>query len=71
MKYKGKELKEFTSDKPVVFDSPKNMVVWDGYFQGRTHKAMVLAYLPGRRLRVIGTNGAYSHCADIPEETER
>ena len=29
MKYKGKELKEFTSDKPVVFDPPKKMVVWD------------------------------------------
>lgn len=46
------------------------MFVRDGYFQGRTRKAMVLAYLPGRRLRVIGTNGTYSHCAEIPEEAE-
>lgn len=70
MKYKGIELKEFTSDKPVVFDPPKMMFVRDCRFQGRTHKAMVLAYLPGRRLRVIGTNGTYSHCANIPEDAE-
>ena len=29
MKYKGIELKEFTSDKTVVFDPPKEMLVWD------------------------------------------
>lgn len=29
MKYKGKELKEFTSKKNVYFDPPKKMVVWD------------------------------------------
>lgn len=63
-------MKEFASDKPVVFDPPKMMLVRDGYFQGRTHKAMVLAYLPGRRLRVIGTNGTYSQCAEIPEDAE-
>lgn len=71
MKYKGIELKEFTSDKPVVFDPPKMMLVRDGYYaQSRTHKALVLAYLPGRRLRVIGTNGTYSSCAEIPEGAE-
>ena len=29
MKYKGIELKEFTSEKPVIFDQPKRMLVWD------------------------------------------
>lgn len=70
MKYKGIELKEFTSDKPVVFDPPKMMLVRDGYHAARTHKALVLAYLPTRRLRVIGTQGAYSSCAEIPEGNE-
>ena len=29
MIYKGIELKEFTSEKPVVFDPPKRMLVWN------------------------------------------
>ena len=29
MKYKGIELKEFESEKPVLFDPPRKMLVWD------------------------------------------
>lgn len=29
MKYKGIELKEFTSGKPIVFDPPKKIIVWN------------------------------------------
>ena len=28
MKYKGIELNEFESEKPVIFDPPKRMLVW-------------------------------------------
>lgn len=31
MNYKGKELKEFKSDKPVSFDPPKEVLVWTSH----------------------------------------
>lgn len=67
MKYNGKELKEFTSDKPVVFDPPKKMVVWDERFCGNEE---VYAYIPGRERPVILLDGSAYHCAEIPEEPQ-
>lgn len=67
MKYKGMELKEFTSDKPVIFDPPKKMLVWD--CEGNTDSVRVLAYLPSLDFPTITTEGFhYRHCAEIPEE---
>ena len=48
MKYKGIELKEFTSDKTVVFDPPKEMLVWDYESSAEPSRAKVYAYLPNR-----------------------
>ena len=69
MKYKGTELKEFASDRPVLFDTPKKMLVWDEGFDD----ALVLdvfAYLPWRPLPVIGHTRTWKYCAEIPEETK-
>lgn len=66
MKYKGIELKEFTSDKPVLFDPPKLMLVWnDG--DDEPSKDNVSAFIPNRCYPVIGTNDNLDHCAEIPE----
>lgn len=70
MNYKGIELKEFTSDKPVAFDPPKKMLVWDD----NTCKAAqerVCAFVPNRNKGlsvVICKYGYGQHCAEIPEE---
>ena len=67
MEYNGIELKEFASDKPVLFDTPKKMLVWDEGFDD----ALVLdvfAYLPWRPLPVIGHTSTWKYCAEIPEE---
>lgn len=69
MKYKGIELKEFTSDKPVVFDPPKKMLVWsDRTLNPGTER--VLAYLPTRYFPVVLKADSLTHCAEIPEETK-
>lgn len=70
MKYKGIELKEFTSDKPVIFDPPKKMICWN---DGDNHRGYggpipVQAYIPKRRTKVISVYGLWQHCAEIPEE---
>ncbi len=68
MKYKGIELKEFTSDRPVVFDPPREMLVWDST-DTQTLRRVVLAYLPERNpRRVITEFGSAYFCAEIPEE---
>ena len=68
MKYKGIELNEFTSDKPVVFDPPKRMLVWnDGDNEPATEQ--VFAFIPNRCYPVIGTDNSFDHCAEIPEES--
>ena len=67
MKYKGIELNKFTSDRPVLFDTPKKMLVWDEGFDD----ALVLdvfAYLPWRPLPVIGHTRTWKYCAEIPVE---
>ena len=68
MKYKGIELKEFTSDKTVILNPPKEMLVWD-LGDVEPCKRMVMAYVPGRTFRPVITRGEeYSSCAEIPEE---
>ena len=66
MKYKGIELKEFESEKPVLFDPPKLMLVWN---DGNTEplKDNVFAFIPNRCYPVIGTNDNLDHCAEIQE----
>lgn len=65
MKYNGMKLKEFTSDKPVVFDPPRRMVVWDENIEAR--EDLVYAYIPKRFVyKVIGHSCAWQHCAEIP-----
>ena len=68
MKYKGIELNEFTSNKPVVFDPPKRMLVWNGY-DNKPFKESVVAFIPNRCCPVVGTNYTFEHCAEIPEES--
>ena len=66
MKYKGIELKEFTSEKPVVFDPPKLMLVWnDG--ASEPSKDNVFAFIPKTHFHVIGSYYFFEHCAEIPE----
>ena len=66
MKYKGKELKEFTSDKPVIFDPPKKMVVWDYGMHPREER--VIAYVAGGDAPVVTADNHWDYCAEIPEE---
>ncbi len=69
MKYNGIELTEFTSDKPVIFDPPRKMLVWDT--EGDPiYEDMVDGYFPNRSSRVLGTLETWAHCAEIPEETK-
>ena len=66
MKYKGIELKEFESDKPVVFDPPKRMLVWD-YDDETPTEVEVLAFIPNRYHKAIEQMSVYIHCAEIPD----
>ena len=66
MTYKGIELNEFTSEKPVLFDPPKLMLVWnDG--DDEPSKDNVFAFIPNISYPVIGTDDNLDHCAEIPE----
>lgn len=66
MEYKGIELKEFESEKPVLFEPPKRMLVWDCDVETPT-EAEVLAFIPNRCRKVIEQTYVYIHCAEIPE----
>lgn len=67
MKYNGMKLNEFKSDKPVMFDPPKKMLVWDENIEVR--EDLVYAYIPKRFVyKVIGHSCAWTHCAEIPKE---
>ena len=66
MKYKGIELKEFESEKPVLFDPPKRMLVWD-YVDGTPIEKDVIAFIPNRYHKVIEQTSVYIHCAEIPD----
>ena len=68
MKYKGIKLKEFESEKPVVFDPPKLMLVWNGC-DNEPFKENVFAFIPNICCPVVGTNYTFEHCAEIPEES--
>lgn len=66
MKYKGIELNEFKSEKPVLFDPPKLMFVWnDG--DNEPFEDSVFAFIPNRCYPVIATDDNLDHCAEIPE----
>ena len=67
MKYKGIELKEFTSEKPVIFDPPKRMMVWNDCDSGPS-EANVFAFIPNRCYPVIGNDNSFDHCAEIPDK---
>lgn len=64
MKYKGIELNEFKSEKPVLFDPPKLMLVWNDC---NIFEDSVFAFIPKTHFRVIGTDYNFEHCAEIPE----
>lgn len=66
MKYKGIELKEFESEKPVFFDPPKRMLVWDDDDETPTEKD-VIAFIPNRYYKVIEQTYSYIHCAEIQD----
>lgn len=69
MKYKGIELKEFTSEKPVVFDPPKRMLVWDYEDDDETPTEVdVIAFIPNRYRKVFEQTSVYIHCAEIPDK---
>ena len=70
MKYKGIELKEFTSEKPVIFDQPKRMLVWN-YNDETPTEVEVLAFIPNRCYPVIATDDNLDHCAEIPEDSSK
>ena len=69
MKYKGIELKEFESEKPLLFDPPKRMLVWNGC-DNEPFKENVVAFIPNRCCPVIGTNYTFEHCAEIPDSEQ-
>ena len=66
MKYKGIELNEFESEKPVIFDPPKRMLVWD-YDDETPTEVEVLAFIPNRYYKAIEQMSVYIHCAEIPD----
>ena len=67
MKYKGIELNKFTSEKTVIFDPPKRMLVWD-YDDETPIEKDVIAFIPNRYRNVIEQTCAYMHCAEIPDK---
>lgn len=69
MKYKGIELKEFESEKPVVFDPPKRMLVWD-YDDETPTEVDVIAFIPNRYHKAIEQMSVYIHCAEIPDSEQ-
>lgn len=69
MKYNGMKLKEFTSDKPLVFDPPKLMLCWSGHVD-EAFPHHVFAFVPNREegfAAVICKSSYWQHCAEIPE----
>ena len=64
--FNGMDLDEVTETK--VFDEPHDMFVWNNSDSVPTLKS-VCAIIPYRHAgSVITTNGAYEHCAEIPEK---
>lgn len=67
MKYNGIELTEFTSKKPILFDPPKKMLVWDGLSR-HPYETLVDAYIPSHNAPVICQSSNWTYCAEISEE---
>lgn len=65
MKYRGIELKEFDSSRPVVFEPPKKMIVQDSEDDNPVQNN-VYAYLPKHDSPVKCTETTWCHCAEIP-----
>lgn len=70
MKYNGMKLNEFKSDKPVLFDPPKQMICWNN--EGEIpEKLEVHAYLPASGCCPVKCwNCNMTHCAEIPEASK-
>ena len=67
MKYKGKELDVFKSDKNVAFNPPRQMLVWDNVMDNPLVE-YVGAFCPSRlHAVIINDGGVYKHCAEIPK----
>ncbi len=67
MKYKGIEIKEFESEKPVLFDPPKLMLVWNHDSQCPKER-IVYAFIPRSPMPAACYQYTWAHCAEIPEE---
>lgn len=68
MKYKGIEIKEFKSNKPVGFNPPKKMLVWNFEDDASVQNDVdVYAYLPEQAWPVKCSEVSWRHCAEIPE----
>ena len=70
MKYKGIELNEFKSEKPVIFDPPKRMLMWNDC-SDEPFESNVFAFIPYIHFPVIGSYYNFDHCAEIPEASSR
>ena len=67
MKYKGKELVEFKSDKNVAFNPPHQMLVWDKELSEPSME-YVESFCPNRvNAVIVYEGGVYQHCAEIPK----
>lgn len=72
IKYNGMELEEYLSDKPVVFDPAKKMLVWRENSCEPPHEENVL-YV-NRRYKIVvallesGGVTMFEYCAEIPEK---
>lgn len=64
--YNGMELEEVTETK--VFDEPHDMFVWNNSDSVPTRRSVCAIILYRHAGSVITTNGAYEHCAEIPEK---
>lgn len=65
MTYNNQELKEFESDKPIIFDPPKLMICWDHEnFRVTPEPTKVLVFDPRRECRFITECGSFIHGAE-------
>lgn len=72
MKYKGKELKEYRIEEPIIFAPPKHMVCWTNPAEDPM-ECIVFSYDPRITLCVSARTPwnecrSFRHCAEIPEE---
>lgn len=69
IKYNGMELEEFSSDKPVIFDSPRAALCWmNNGWQGGACE-YILAFIPrSDSCLVVTDHSTWLHCALLPEK---